>query len=164
MAAAQSLNLVECLLDRPGRLVPAGVADRVKDVGDPGPERDLFADDSARVAAAVPPLVMSAGSEHLRCAPGEERLRSYGTPQTVVGGEVLYGPGDASYDLIVTEDATVEIVQPVTREAPEESLVSFGPGTFLGELNLLTGQAVYLIARVVEDGRVHRIAPARFRS
>jgi len=35
------LNLVECLLDRPGRLVPAGVADRVKDVsdgGDPGSE------------------------------------------------------------------------------------------------------------------------------
>ena len=47
---------------------------------------------------------------------------------------------------------------------PEESLVRFGPGSFLGELNMLTGQAVYLIARVVEDGRVHRIAPARFRS
>jgi thioredoxin reductase (NADPH) len=91
------------------------------------------------------------------------RLRSYGTPQTVAPGDVLYGPGDASYDLIVTEDATVEIVQPVTREAPEESLVSFGPGTFLGELNLLTGQAVYLIARVTEAGRVHRITPSRFR-
>jgi thioredoxin reductase (NADPH) len=91
------------------------------------------------------------------------RLRSYGTPQTVEAGEVLYGPGDATYDLIVTEDATVEIVQPATRDAPEESLVRFGPGSFLGELNLLTGQAVYLIARVVEAGRVHRIAPARFR-
>ena len=91
------------------------------------------------------------------------RLRSYGTPQAVEAGEVLYGPGDATYDLIVIEDATVEIVQPATRDAPEESLVRFGPGSFLGELNLLTGQAVYLIARVVEDGRVHRIAPARFR-
>jgi CRP-like cAMP-binding protein len=65
--------------------------------------------------------------------------------------------------LIITEDATVEIVQPATQDAPEESLVRFGPGSFLGELNLLTGQAVYLIARVVEEGRVHRIAPARFR-
>jgi thioredoxin reductase (NADPH) len=91
------------------------------------------------------------------------RLRSYGTPQTVEAGEVLYGPGDATYDLIVTEDATVEIVQPATLDAPEESLVRFGPGSFLGELNLLTGQAVYLIARVAEAGRVHRIAPARFR-
>jgi thioredoxin reductase (NADPH) len=91
------------------------------------------------------------------------RLRSYGTPQTVEAGEVLYGPGDATYDFVVVEDAAVEIVQPATRDAPKESLVRFGPGSFLGELNLLTGQAVYLIARVVEDGRVHRIAPTRFR-
>jgi thioredoxin reductase (NADPH) len=91
------------------------------------------------------------------------RLSSYGTPQTVDAGDVLYGPGDATYDLIVIGDATVEIVQPATRDAPKESLVRFGPGSFLGELNLLTGQAVYLIARVVEGGRVHRIAPARFR-
>jgi thioredoxin reductase (NADPH) len=91
------------------------------------------------------------------------RLRSYGTPQTVGPGDVLYHPGDATYDLIVTEDATVEIVQPATLEAPEESLVRFGPGSFLGELNLLTGQAVYLIARVTEAGRMHRITPSRFR-
>jgi thioredoxin reductase (NADPH) len=91
------------------------------------------------------------------------RLTSFGTPETVETGEVLYGPGDPTYDLIVIEGATVEIVQPATRDAPEESLVRFGPGAFLGELNLLTGQAVYLIARVVENGRVHRIAPASFR-
>jgi thioredoxin reductase (NADPH) len=81
----------------------------------------------------------------------------------VAAGDVLYGPGDTSYDLVVTEDAAVEIVQPATRNAPEESLVRFGPGSFLGELNMLTGQAVYLIARVVEPGRVHRIAPTSFR-
>jgi len=91
------------------------------------------------------------------------RLRAYGGAQTVDVGDVLYGPGDATYDLVVLEDATVEIVQPATLDAPEESLVRFGPGSFLGELNLLTGQAVYLIARVVEAGRVHRIAPTRFR-
>ena len=51
------------------------------------------------------------------------RLRAYGTPQTVEAGDVLYGPGDATYDLIVTDDTTVEIVQPATLDAPEESLV-----------------------------------------
>jgi thioredoxin reductase (NADPH) len=91
------------------------------------------------------------------------RLRPYGTAQDVAAGDVLYGPGDATYDFVVVENATVEIVQPATRDAPQESLVRFGPGSFLGELNLLTGQAVYLIARVVEGGRVYRIAPARFR-
>jgi thioredoxin reductase (NADPH) len=91
------------------------------------------------------------------------RLRSCGTTRTVEAGEVLYGPGDAAYDLVVTEDATVEIVQPATHDTPEEPLVRFGPGSFLGELNMLTGQAVYLIARVAKAGRVHRIAPASFR-
>jgi hypothetical protein len=51
------------------------------------------------------------------------RLQAYGTPQTVEAGDVLYGPGDATYDLVVTEDATIEIVQPATRDTPEESLV-----------------------------------------
>jgi thioredoxin reductase (NADPH) len=88
------------------------------------------------------------------------RLSSYGTPQMVDAGDVLYGPGDPTCDLIVIEDATVEIVQPATRDAPTESLVQFGPGSFLGELNLLTGQAVYLIARVVEGAasRLHASA------
>src|SRR5260370_23065621 len=90
-------------------------------------------------------------------------LRSYGTPQTVEAGDVLSRPGDATYDLIVTEDATVDIIQPAIRDAAEESLVRFGPSSFLGELNLLTGQAVYLIARVTGAGHLHRIAPARFR-
>jgi thioredoxin reductase (NADPH) len=91
------------------------------------------------------------------------RLQAYGTPQTVDAGDVLYGPGDTEYDLIVLEDAAVEIVRPATLDAPEESLVRFGPGSFLGELSLLTGQAVYLTARVVEGGRVHRVSPERFR-
>jgi thioredoxin reductase (NADPH) len=91
------------------------------------------------------------------------RLRSYGTPQTVEAGGVLYGPGDATYDLIVTEDAAVEIVLPAGRDGLEESLVRFGPDSFLGELNLLTGQAVYLMARVTDAGHLHRITPARLR-
>ena len=39
---------------------------------------------------------------------------AYPRPQTVEAGEVLYGPGDTSYDLILADDATVEIVQPAT--------------------------------------------------
>jgi thioredoxin reductase (NADPH) len=91
------------------------------------------------------------------------RLRTYGTEQSVEAGDILYGPGDPTYDLVVVEDATVEIVQPATRDAGEETLVRFGPASFLGELNMLTGQAVYAIARVVEDGVVYRIAPPSFR-
>jgi thioredoxin reductase (NADPH) len=91
------------------------------------------------------------------------RIGRYGEPQHVEAGEVLYGPGDKSYDLIVLDDASVEIVQPATQDEPEESIVTHESGAFLGELNMLTGQAVYLIARVTRGGRVHRIKPDGFR-
>jgi thioredoxin reductase (NADPH) len=92
-----------------------------------------------------------------------QRLRAYGTPQIVEAGEVFYGPGDPNYDLIVVDDALLEIVQPATNDGPEEAIARYDPGAVLGELNMLTGQAVYLIARAVKGGRVHRISPARFR-
>ena len=38
-----------------------------------------------------------------------------------------------------------------------------GPGDFLGELSLLTGQAVYLTARVTVPGRIVRIDTETFR-
>jgi hypothetical protein len=34
------------------------------------------------------------------------RLRAYGTEQSVEAGDILYGPGDPTYDLVVVEDAT----------------------------------------------------------
>src|SRR5262245_24959969 len=92
-----------------------------------------------------------------------ERLRGYGSAQDVAAGDILYGPGDAGYDLVIVDDAVVEILQPATRDGPEEGLIRFGPGSCAGELNMLTGQVVSLIARVVEGGHVHRIPPDRFR-
>src|SRR5262249_31158086 len=92
-----------------------------------------------------------------------QRLRGYGSAQDVAAGDILYGPGDAGYDLVIVDDAVVEILQPATLDGPEEALIRFGPGSFAGELNMLTGQVVSLIARVVEGGHVHRIPPDRFR-
>src|SRR5262249_19077823 len=46
----------------------------------------------------------------------------------------------------------VEIV--VRTDGEERLIVRHGPGNFLGELNLLTGQRVYVTARVVEAGEV----------
>src|SRR5260370_8081242 len=66
-----------------------------------------------------------------------ERLRSYGPPQTVEAGDVLYRPGDATYDLIVTADATVDIIQPEVRDAPEEPLLPLAPTSLLVQLHPL---------------------------
>ena len=42
----------------------------------------------------------------------------------------------------------------VRSESEERIVTRHGPGQFLGELNLLSGQRVYLSARVVEPGEV----------
>ena len=91
------------------------------------------------------------------------RLLSYGTPEPVAVGDVVFSAGDIAYDLVVIEEGVVEIVREATRDAPEAVVARHGAGRFLGELNMLTGQTVYLTARVVEAGRIVRIPPDRFR-
>ena len=91
------------------------------------------------------------------------RLRAYGTPETLEVGEDAFTAGDPSYDLIVVERGAIEVIRPATRDAPEASIVRHGPGAFVGELSLLTGQTTNLTARVVEGARVHRISPDQFR-
>ncbi len=83
--------------------------------------------------------------------------------QDVRRRDVVFRPGDPAYDLIVIETGWIEIVSPATGEEPEAVVARYGPGGFLGELNLLTGQTAYLTARVVEAGRIHRISRERFR-
>ena len=91
------------------------------------------------------------------------RLRSYGTPAQVEVGQLLFQAGQSSYDFIVLESAAVETFREASVEHGEAVLARHGPGRFLGELNLLTGQAAYLSTRVVEAGAILRITPDRFR-
>src|SRR5450432_518468 len=91
------------------------------------------------------------------------RLTAYGVAQEVRSRDVVFRPGDPAYDLIVIEAGSIEIVNPATLDEPEAVVAVFGSGGFLGELGLLTGQTTYLTGRVVEAGRIHRIAPERFR-
>lgn len=91
------------------------------------------------------------------------RLRSYGIAQAVATGDILYRVGDRSYDLILIDTGTVDIVREATRDSPEQIVAQHGAGRFLGELNLLTGQTVFLTARVTSPGVMHRISPDSFR-
>jgi thioredoxin reductase (NADPH) len=91
------------------------------------------------------------------------RLRAYGVPSQVEIGEVLFRAGESSYDFIVLNSATAETFREATSERGEAVLARIGPGRFLGELNLLTGQATYLSTRVIKAGVITRITPARFR-
>jgi len=91
------------------------------------------------------------------------RLTAYGVAQEVRSRDVVFRPGDPAYDLIVIEAGSIEIVSPATGDEPEAVVAVYDAGGFLGELSLLTGQTAYLTARVVEAGRIYRIAPERFR-
>ena len=79
-------------------------------------------------------------------------LAALGTRRPVAEGEYLYREGDITYDFYVILSGVVEVV--VHADGEERSINRQGAGRFLGELNLLTGERVYLSARIVESGEV----------
>ena len=91
------------------------------------------------------------------------RLLAYGTPQETHPGDVLFRPGDEDADLIVVDRGSVEVVRTETADVPAETVAVVDAGGFVGELNLLTGQNVYLLCRVREAGAVYRVSPERLR-
>jgi thioredoxin reductase (NADPH) len=89
-------------------------------------------------------------------------LRSYGSERAVAPGDVLFAEGDDSYDLIVLLSGAADIVDQLGK--PGQSIVaSYGPGEFLGEIGLLTGQRAFLSAVASSAGRVLAVPAARLR-
>ncbi|MDQ7906057.1 FAD-dependent oxidoreductase [Phytohabitans sp. ZYX-F-186] len=91
------------------------------------------------------------------------RLADYGEVEHAEAGRDLYTSGDHRYDFFLLRTATVDIIRDATAIEPERLIYQGGPGDFLGELNLLTGQHVYLTARVVSAGTVVRIGATMLR-
>jgi thioredoxin reductase (NADPH) len=88
--------------------------------------------------------------------PQLEVLHRYGAEQHVAIGDVLFRDGDETYDLIVLLEGESQIVEHYAQ--PDEFvIVTYGPGEFMGEIGLLTGQRAYLTAVVSAPGRVLRI-------
>lgn len=79
-------------------------------------------------------------------------LESYGARRSVAVGDVLFRNGDPSYDFYAIVRGAVEIINDT--DGDETVITEHGDGRFLGELNLLTGQRVYLTARVSRAGEV----------
>ena len=79
-------------------------------------------------------------------------LRHYGQVRKTDVGEVLFRAGDTSNDFIVILEGLVEVIDDFAGEA--RTIGTFLAGRFLGELNMLTGQAMYLTAVVREGGEV----------
>ena len=94
-------------------------------------------------------------------------IAPFGEEREVAAGEVLYSAGDSPDDphcarpsFYVVLDGEVEVVRP---DAAGDVLIAVqGPGRFLGELNLLTGQRPYFTARMRTAGCVLVLPPQEF--
>jgi Cyclic nucleotide-binding domain len=77
-----------------------------------------------------------------------ELLRAHGEERTAEVGDVLYRVGDRTYPFIAILAGEAAILDPQGDE-----IVRHGPHGFLGELNLFSGQTVYVTAVVMQRMR-----------
>jgi thioredoxin reductase (NADPH) len=77
-----------------------------------------------------------------------ETLAQHGEELHASVGDVLFAVGDARYPLIAILEGEAAILSASGRE-----IIRHGPGGFLGEMNLLSGQTVYLTAVVTKPMR-----------
>jgi len=90
-------------------------------------------------------------------------LSEFGDVHDVAAGEALFREGERFYGLIVVLEGSVEIVYLDQPSGAETVIVTHGPGRFLGELSLFTGQRAVVHGRMGSDGRVLRIDQDGFR-
>jgi thioredoxin reductase (NADPH) len=85
------------------------------------------------------------------------RLEVEGERRRVGAGDVLFRAGDRDHDFYVVLSGKVAI------EDDGSLIAVHGPGRFLGELSLLTGQGAFFTAVVREPGEVLAVPVARLR-
>src|SRR6476661_7862900 len=84
-------------------------------------------------------------------------LADRGERRPVRAGDVIYREGEQATEFIVVLEGLVAMVE------GDDELAVHGRGRFLGEVNLLTGQAAFLTAVVREPGEVLAVPVERLR-
>src|SRR5829696_2634770 len=88
-------------------------------------------------------------------------LSRYGETRTTEVGEVLFRAGDTSNDFIVVLEGEVEVIEDFAGEARTMGILR--AGRFVGDLTMLTGQAVGPSAVMREGGKVLAISRERLK-
>src|SRR5579862_9683529 len=86
-------------------------------------------------------------------------LAEIGEERSAPSGELLYQVGDRTYPFIAILEGEVAII-----DAAGNELIRHGASGFLGELNLLTGQTVFVSARVTKPLRYIAVERGALRS
>ena len=76
------------------------------------------------------------------------KLASVGEERTAAVGDVLYRIGDERYPFVAILEGEAAVL-----DSAGDEIVRHGASGFLGELNLMTGQTVYLTAVVTQPMR-----------
>src|SRR6202051_1405242 len=86
-------------------------------------------------------------------------LAEHGEELTAEVGDTLFEIGDASYPFVAIIEGEVAVT-----DAAGQEIVRHGASGFLGELNLLSGQTVFLTAVVTKPLRYVPVARAALRA
>jgi thioredoxin reductase (NADPH) len=87
-----------------------------------------------------------------------ETLRAHGEERTAAVGDVLFEVGDLQYPFIAILEGEAAVLDASGRE-----VIRHGASGFLGEMNLLSGQTVYLTAVVTQPMRYIAVPRERLR-
>jgi thioredoxin reductase (NADPH) len=79
-------------------------------------------------------------------------LQRHGTVRPTVAGQILFREGDRSYDFMVILSGSVTIVD--HHAGIERALATGGPGEFLAELSILTGERLFTGAVARDPGSI----------
>jgi thioredoxin reductase (NADPH) len=90
-----------------------------------------------------------------------EILGRYGKTRMTEAGQVLFRAGDTQNDFVVVLEGEVEMIDDFAGEARTMGVMR--PGRFVGDLNMLTGQPIYLSAVVRVGGEVLAISRERLK-
>jgi thioredoxin reductase (NADPH) len=90
------------------------------------------------------------------------RIRSRSELRQAREGEILFEPGDTNIPFFVVLSGKLEIVQPDL--TGERHLATHGPGSFTGEMTMISGRRSLARGRVAEAGELLELRPDDFRS
>ena len=90
-------------------------------------------------------------------------IRERSTETVVDPGAFMGNAGDVDYDFMLVEAGDLEVVRLAAFGLPEQVIATFGPGSFLGELDMLTGQAAMFSWRMPLGGVIQRMPRPVFR-
>lgn len=90
------------------------------------------------------------------------RLRPFGEERKAQAGEIVFDQGDENHGVFVVLDGSIEIVA-VSTGSNDAVLRTLGPGTFTGEVNLLSGRRSLVRCRAREASSLLEIGRANLR-